>query len=83
MEEIKALGPDGMCPLLFQTYWHIVGPTISKAVIGVLNGEGNCKTQILEIVLTIIISQNYKLNSLIMFKLEYDFYIYYRSFIYT
>lgn len=62
MEEIKALGPDGMCPLLFQTYWHIVGPTISKVVIGVLNGEGNCKTQILESVLTIIISQNYKLK---------------------
>lgn len=38
MHHVKARGPDGMCPLFFQTYWHIVGPSVSAAVLGILNG---------------------------------------------
>lgn len=39
MHPLKAPGPDGMCPLFFQTYWHIVGPSVSNMVLAVLRGE--------------------------------------------
>ncbi|XP_074314730.1 uncharacterized protein LOC141649965 [Silene latifolia] len=30
MNPLKALGPDGMNGLCFQTYWHIVGPSVVR-----------------------------------------------------
>lgn len=39
MHPIKAPGPDGMCPLFFQSYWHIVGASVSNMVLGVLRGN--------------------------------------------
>lgn len=33
----KALGPDGMPPLFFQHHWHIMGPSITKALLLALN----------------------------------------------
>lgn len=38
MHPLKAPGPDGMCPLFFQTYWHIVGPAVTVLVLSVLRG---------------------------------------------
>lgn len=38
MHLLKAPGPDGMCPLFFQTYWHIVGYSVSNMVLAVLRG---------------------------------------------
>lgn len=39
MHPLKAPGPDGMCLLFFQTYWHIVGASVTNMVLAVLNGE--------------------------------------------
>ena len=39
MHPIKAPGPDGMCPMFFQTYWHIVRPSVSFSVLKILRGE--------------------------------------------
>lgn len=36
---IKAPGPDGMCPLFFQSYWNVVGLAVTNSVIKILNGE--------------------------------------------
>lgn len=33
----KAHRPDGMPPLFYQRYWHIVGPFITKAFLHALN----------------------------------------------
>lgn len=33
----KAPGPDGMPPLFYQKYWHIVGPKVFKVVLEMLN----------------------------------------------
>ncbi|XP_021715945.1 uncharacterized protein LOC110683843 [Chenopodium quinoa] len=38
MHPIKAPGPDGMCPLFFQSYWHIVGPSVTSLVLNILRG---------------------------------------------
>lgn len=38
MHPIKAPVPDGMCPLLFQSYWHIVGPSVTSTMLGALRG---------------------------------------------
>lgn len=38
MHPIKAPGPDGMCPMFFQTYWHIVGQSVMETVIEILRG---------------------------------------------
>ncbi|XP_074306059.1 uncharacterized protein LOC141641287 [Silene latifolia] len=40
MHPLKAPGPDGMNALFFQTYWHIVGPSIIRACLSILNGHG-------------------------------------------
>jgi hypothetical protein len=33
----KAPGPDGMAPLFYQKYWHIIGEDVTKAVISCLH----------------------------------------------
>lgn len=38
MHPIKAPGPNGMCPMFFQTYWHIVGRSVSGTIIDILRG---------------------------------------------
>ncbi|XP_074314560.1 uncharacterized protein LOC141649779 [Silene latifolia] len=38
MHPLKALGPDGMNALFYQTYWHIVGPSVTRLVLRILNG---------------------------------------------
>lgn len=37
MHPTKAPGPDGMPPLFFQKYWHIVGQDVSRAIIDFLS----------------------------------------------
>ena len=37
MAPLKALGPDGMPPLFFQSFWHLIGDDVSKAVLDCLN----------------------------------------------
>lgn len=39
MHTTKAPSPDGMNPLFFQHYWHIVGSDVSRAVIDCLNSR--------------------------------------------
>ena len=36
---LKAPGPDGLPPLFYQRYWHIIGEDITKAVLNCLNSE--------------------------------------------
>uniref|UniRef100_A0A2N9G3K6 Reverse transcriptase domain-containing protein n=1 Tax=Fagus sylvatica TaxID=28930 RepID=A0A2N9G3K6_FAGSY len=37
MAPFKALGPDGMPPVFYQSYWHVVGPEVIQAVLDCLN----------------------------------------------
>jgi hypothetical protein len=37
MASLKALGPDGMPPLFYQKYWHLVGTDATNAVLDCLN----------------------------------------------
>ncbi|XP_074293296.1 uncharacterized protein LOC141620279 [Silene latifolia] len=50
MHPLKAPGIDGMNGLFYQTYWHIIGPSVIRTVLNVLNGapipEGLNKTNI-------------------------------------
>jgi hypothetical protein len=37
MYPTKAPGPDGMLAIFYQTYWDIVGPEVSQAIISILH----------------------------------------------
>ena len=37
MAPLKALGPDGMPPFFFQTFWPDIGRDVSEAVLSCLN----------------------------------------------
>ena len=37
MAPLKALGPDGMPPIFFQSFWRLIGDDVSKAVLDCLN----------------------------------------------
>ncbi|KAL0325212.1 UNVERIFIED_CONTAM: LINE-1 retrotransposable element O protein [Sesamum radiatum] len=39
MYPYKSPGPDGMSPVFFQKYWHIVGPEITSFVLEFLNNR--------------------------------------------
>jgi len=38
MQPLKAPGLNGFQALFFQKFWHLVGPNVSKVVLGILNG---------------------------------------------
>ncbi len=37
MAPLTAPGPDGLPPLFYQKYWHVVGPDVTKGVLSYLN----------------------------------------------
>jgi hypothetical protein len=37
MHPSKAPGPDGMTSFFFQKFWHVIGPSVSTAILSVLN----------------------------------------------
>lgn len=39
MHPTKAPGPDGIPPLFFQHHWHIIGHSITKALLLALNSD--------------------------------------------
>ena len=39
MAPLKALGPDGMPPLFYQTYWSDVGMDVHQAVLSSINSS--------------------------------------------
>ncbi|XP_042983163.1 uncharacterized protein LOC122312584 [Carya illinoinensis] len=39
MDPISTPGPDGMSPIFFQKYWHVVGPSVTSAVLHALNAS--------------------------------------------
>ncbi|XP_074287486.1 uncharacterized protein LOC141612574 [Silene latifolia] len=39
MHPLKALGPDGMNVLFYQSYWNTIGSTVTRTVLAVLRGE--------------------------------------------
>ena len=57
MHPIKAPGPDGMCPMSFQSYWHIVGPSISYMVLRILRG-GSIPSHLNRTFITLIPKKN-------------------------
>jgi hypothetical protein len=32
IHSLKSPGPDGLLPLIYKTYWHIVGNSVVKAI---------------------------------------------------
>ena len=37
MAPSKALGPNGMAPIFYQKYWHVVGQDVTNVVLSYLN----------------------------------------------
>lgn len=33
MNSYKTIGPDGMSPIFYQQFWHIIGPSISIPIL--------------------------------------------------
>ena len=36
MAPVSALGPDGMSPIFYKSFWHIVGEDVTKATLAIL-----------------------------------------------